>query len=86
MNVKRIPMKKKARILFLGWVVLFTAPLFMDWTANAQKENLTFSQTIREVEASIPHGRSWGQAILTTLFVVLTYHFHWQNQVDGQEW
>lgn len=80
------PMTKQGRLLFLGWLSMILAPLFMDWALNEQQENLTFSRKVREAEAAIPHGKTVGQAILTSLFVWLTIHFHWEKQLPGQVW
>lgn len=43
--------------LFLAWLGLFAAPLFLDWVLNRRQSGLTFSESTRTVLDGIPYGR-----------------------------
>lgn len=44
------------RLLFLGWVGVFAAPLFLDYVLDRRHAGLTFSETTRAVLRDIPFG------------------------------
>lgn len=48
------------RLLFLGWLTLFGAPLLLDYAVDRRQagepEGFTFSEATRSVLREIPHG------------------------------